>query len=738
MALAVGPPSSLRAVIASALIGAGMFVVMPGIGMPAEIVPLEKIKSTWVTNRRDPDPIRVRGVVTWKHESGAGMFVQDLSTGIYAMYAADHAADRMADEIDVGTEVEIEGGVIALGFAPTLLIQKLRAIGHRSLPEPIPQDAELFFRGGYDARLISVNGIVRGVYEEPRQWRIIAETNLRTFEVEVRKAAMPSEFANTLRGLVDASVRFVGAAACAYNARGEFLWPRVFVAKPEWITVVEAPRHEPFSSPHVPIDSLARYRSTHLNGHMIRTAGTVVHTVRGQSIFLQEHAHGTLVHTQSHVPVKPGDRVEAAGFVDRRGAVASLTDAVVRVLSSGSMPDVIEITPDEIIAVQAKAALLPAIATPGDYEGCLVRFPARLLEKKTSHEETILFLMAGKTSVNAILRGDHAIFAEGLHVGSELAVTGIVQGLFEQVPMQWPIAAPSRFALLLRSPADVTLLRAVPWWTAQRLGFLLTGVVATLLVAVFWGLALRRHLRAQELRLAAEIRIRHEAAIEFDAAMKERNRLAANLHDTLLQTLGGIGYQLDACEGTRMLDEEESRQHFDVARRMVSHATSELHSSVWALRSLPLRGNTFAGALRSMCERVGEGHVARINVETSGPVDDVPDFVAGNLLLIVQEAVYNALRHGGPSAIDVRVSSDPITHQLQAIVRDNGSGFAVADSYGVEQGHFGLHGMRERAERLGGTLRIETGADQGTTIRATVQLKDYDRNLMAKRALATG
>jgi signal transduction histidine kinase len=112
--------------------------------------------------------------------------------------------------------------------------------------------------------------------------------------------------------------------------------------------------------------------------------------------------------------------------------------------------------------------------------------------------------------------------------------------------------------------------------------------------------------------LAAEIRSRDHAAIEYEATLRERNRLAANLHDTLLQTLGGIGYQLDACEGSRTSDESESKLHFDIARRMVNHATGELHNSVWAMRSLPIRDQTFPEAIRTLCDRVVEGHAATV------------------------------------------------------------------------------------------------------------------------------
>jgi hypothetical protein len=122
------------------------------------------------------------------------------------------------------------------GFAPNIVAEAVRPLGRRPLPQPIRQVPDRFFSGADNGALIEVTGVVRGVYEEPRQWRIVAETSLRTFEVEIRKALMPADFGSKLDNLADASVQFVGVAATAFNVRGEFLWPRLCLAKPEWLT----------------------------------------------------------------------------------------------------------------------------------------------------------------------------------------------------------------------------------------------------------------------------------------------------------------------------------------------------------------------------------------------------------------------------------------------------------------------------------------------------------------------
>ena len=543
----------------------------------------------------------------------------------------------------------------------------------------------------------------------------------------VTKSATPDD----PQQLVDAEVRLTGVPLSIFNTRGEFLQPKLWVGRPEWFSVVSPPPHPPFECPEVAISSLARFRPEPFRGHRIRTKGVVIHTAPGQAVHLQDGAGGVRVASRSVERFEPGDCVEVAGFIDRRGRVAGLTDAIFRKTDSGPPPNPTAITPDEVVAINTKSAASGVMASPGDYEGCLIRFPARLLEARVSHDSGLLLLSAGKTSVVAV--ADLADFTalRRLMPGSELEVTGIVATEWKVDPTKWPATILDRMTLLIRSPDDVRLLRTPSWWTPQRLGILLAGVAAALAGALAWLWLLRRQVKTQSTLLAAEMRSRRDAAIEFNATLTERNRLAANLHDTLLQTLGGIGFQLDACEGSRGQDEDDAKVHFEVARRMVNHATSELHSSVWAMRSLPIRQQSFPEALRTLVARIGEGHAAETFVHTSGNLGEVPEFVAGNLLLIVQEAVYNALRHGRPATVHVAVSDEPATQSIRVEVRDDGRGFTAGDAQGVEQGHFGLHGMRERAERLGGTLAIESVPGSGTTVRATVIRRDYDREIGA-------
>ena len=173
----------------------------------------------------------------------------------------------------------------------------------------------------------------------------------------------------------------------------------------------------------------------------------------------------------------------------------------------------------------------------------------------------------------------------------------------------------------------------------------------------------------------------------------------------------------------------ESAEHLDVARRMVDHAVDDIRGSVWALRSVAVHGQSLTEAIDSAISRVGPGHRARITTRATGQPFELPNFVTGNLLLIVQEAIFNALRHGDPESIDVVVSFDAAHAAVEVSIRDDGAGFTVGEHVGPADGHFGLQGMRERAERLGGRLTVESRPGSGTIVRCHVRCREYDPDM---------
>jgi signal transduction histidine kinase len=313
--------------------------------------------------------------------------------------------------------------------------------------------------------------------------------------------------------------------------------------------------------------------------------------------------------------------------------------------------------------------------------------------------------------------GDIAALA-ALRPGSELRVTGICGLTFSGSPpvVEWP--QPVAMRLLLRNAGDVEVIREASWWTRERLWSALGLIGVGLLVALAWVALLRRTVALRSAELAEAMRARRDAVVEFESTLRERNRLAADLHDTLEQSLTGLALQLEASEALQDKGPERSKRHLMLARQVLDRSREDLRRSLWNLRTNPLESADLATALRDVAANRAAGLPIRIEVNCEGEPRVLPDVVAGNLLLLAQEGITNALKHANAARIELRLTFQPQTLVLEVI--DDGAGFDPLCAMGPRQGHFGLQGMRERMKRLGGQLELRSHPGKGTVIRAMV------------------
>ena len=709
----------------------------------SDAVPSSSIATLLAQDPAEYDPatiVRTRGVVTLAVPDRFDFAVEDDSGGIWvtALQVSDVEPWRsLRQSLRPGDEVEVTGALDRGGYAPRIVMQAMRLIGNRPLPEPQPADLARLFSGFDNCRRVELTGVVQGVRDRGREWGLVVSSAARRMLVRISKGTLstPPE------QCIDATVRFTGVVGAVRNSRGEFLAPMLWVGLAEDMVIVNQPPSTAFAATLVPLDRIARYRFDPNSGHRLQTEGTVTSVMEGRSFSIQQGLCGVRVQTVSSPPLKSGDRVQVAGFLDMSRQTAGISDAIVQVVGHEAVPAAQPISPQEISHINTEARRLGVIAQPSTYDGCLVTFPARLVEKKTAVPGVgQLVLSSGETTLSAVYEGDGFEPLRGLEPGSELMVTGVMQ--VEMVGDEGLSSVASdpivkQLSLLLRSPADVQVLRTPSWWTAGRLTVALSGLAAVLAGSLLWVGLLRRQIAATTERLASEMRRRRDAALEFDASLRERNRLAANLHDTLLQSLTGIDFQLGACRAGGQNNGEEPSTHLDVAQKMVAHAAEELRGSVWALRTMPVAGRSFRESLETIATQTCHGHPEQIAVRVAGIANDVPQFVAGNLLLVAQEALHNAVHHAGARQIEVVATGDAVAGSIDLTVRDDGRGFTPGSQLGPDQGHFGLSGMRERIERLGGTLSIQSQPGSGTTVRAVVPTRDYDRQIDVGEGRAT-
>ena len=202
---------------------------------------------------------------------------------------------------------------------------------------------------------------------------------------------------------------------------------------------------------------------------------------------------------------------------------------------------------------------------------------------------------------------------------------------------------------------------------------------------------------------------------EFQAVLRERSRIAREIHDTLAQGYVGISIQLEVlAELLRLSKVEAAQKQLDATREHVREGLADARQSIWALRTQDAGETTLPVRLRRLAEAAaGGGLESRFSV--FGAYRPLPAETERELLRVAQEAVHNVKKHAAANQLFVQLE-----YGLAAIaldVRDNGRGGASDALGGSAAGHFGLTGMRERAAAIGGTLQVTSAPDEGTTIR---------------------
>lgn len=249
---------------------------------------------------------------------------------------------------------------------------------------------------------------------------------------------------------------------------------------------------------------------------------------------------------------------------------------------------------------------------------------------------------------------------------------------------------------------------AIPPAFYQTTWFRLAGAV--LLIGLAWSaFQLRLHMRIR--------RLHRQLEATLEARIAERTRIARDLHDTLLQRFHGLLLQFQAALNLLPDRPRESRQILAGAIDHAAEAITEGRDTVQGLRTSALETNNLADALRALAEDLANesGHAASAHVEVQGTPQALHPLVRDETFRIAGEALRNAFHHADAKQIQVEIGYDE--RQLCVRVRDDGKGIDPEVLHaGEKQGHFGLSGMRERAELVGGKLAVRSGPGTGTEV----------------------
>jgi signal transduction histidine kinase len=201
---------------------------------------------------------------------------------------------------------------------------------------------------------------------------------------------------------------------------------------------------------------------------------------------------------------------------------------------------------------------------------------------------------------------------------------------------------------------------------------------------------------------------------------RERNRLARELHDTLAHTLSMLAVQLEAAKA--VWDDEPAEAHhlLDQSLDATRAGLTETRRALQALRASPLEDLGLTIALQTLTDSVSSRNGLRVETRIIGLLSKLTPLVEQTIYRTAQEALANITQHAGAKNASLHLAEENGT--LTLTISDDGRGFYQV---GVEDtAHFGLRGLQERADMVGGTLTVESKSGEGTTITLRIELND--------------
>ncbi len=571
--------------------------------------------------------------------------------------------------------------------------------------EPIDITAADMLGGRYDFQFVRIAGTVQDLYHDDSdslfRFFIIVSGNETIFAPSMTISESDAE----LESLIGAEVSVAGTCDFAPKGSGwrHQLRRSLYIWDLKDVTVLKPAPKDPFDVP--PLEGLADLRPSEIPRVGRRRLSGRVLAVWGDAKILLESPDGRLarVEPKSGPPPAPGDFIEAAGLPESDIYRINLTRATWR----KAAPFPVAERPATNLA--ARTILTDPLGQPGikpEFHGRLIRLTGivRSLPLRESPrfvlQDGFDFVPVDTTSVPEIARK--------IEIGATIAIDGIC--VTEVEPWRPGAVFPrTNGFLLVPRPGDaLAILASPPWWTPGR--FL--GAIGTLTLLLIAALIWNRSLRILAERRGKSLLREQLARVQNQLKIGERTRLAVELHDSLSQSLTGVSFQIKAARNLAAEDPEAADRHLDLAARTLLFCRNELRNCIWELRSQTLEATRMDDAIRQTLQpHLGS---AQLNVRFNVPRRRLSDDTAHSLLRIIRELASNAVRHGRATRIQIAGCLDG--DKIDFSVADNGCGFDPEHCPGVNEGHFGLQGVRERIAGEDGALTIESRPGAGTRI----------------------
>ena len=444
-------------------------------------------------------PVSLSGTVTWSHPEAPFLFIQDSSGGLCV-----ELGDGAARNYQPGRSILVRGVTTMGPFAPSVIAETIQRTGDMPLPCAETVSLEHALTGRAEAQWIELRGLVRQIHREPPWNRLELTTAAGDFF-----ALLPA--AEELPAVTGAVVRVRGVCAADTDEQRRIRGVRLWLRSPEDIQIEEAAPADLFALPAQSLAELGRFGAPQSSDRRVRLSGVVLAQSPGRWVQIQDGDVSLRILTRDPAPLRPGQRLDAVGYLNRRGGRMVLREAAYRIDGDGGQPQ-----PLPFSGAAGEAFAL---------DGRLVAAEGTLLNVADQGDETRLTIEAAA--------GLFSIFSEkplagGVPLQSRIAVTGLMEVVHDEQ------GQPAGFRVRPRIPADLVVLATPSWLTPRRV----LGVAAALALGVglslLWVAALRRRVQQQtdQLREQMQRETRLEAELQRATRLESIGLLAGGIaHD---------------------------------------------------------------------------------------------------------------------------------------------------------------------------------------------------------------